>query len=393
MDGSQVLRADSRHTVARSSQPGAGGRIPELDGLRGLAALLIVAFHVRPSWLPGGWLAVDLFFVLSGFLISSILLDHAGKPGFLKAFYVRRGLRIWPIYVLTILTLVLMSRSLPHRPRWSGLWTTLTYTQFVPVDWGGAPRIFTSTLMHTWSLAVEEQFYLLWPPLVLLVGRRWMAGLALALVVTSVAVRTQGWSWVTLLGRIDGLALGGLLACVMRGGRASWLVPRVCGWVGLAGMITLIAMGYAPEPHLPLACPGLWIFAYSLACVGVVGHLVKESGAPHLQPLRWRIPRAIGQISYGLYLYHFVILFTLTQATFSKRIDRLPPTVLFLALALTFVVAAASWRYVEQPLLRWKSLAPYDRGTRPRVGSHLSELPERSEANRLSEAPRTDRAG
>ena len=95
--------------------------IRELDGIRGLAAVAIVVFHAQPDWLPLGWAAVDLFFGLSGFLITSIVLKHGQSPGFLRQFYLRRGLRIWPIYYLTLLGFIVFAHHLPRAMRLVGI--------------------------------------------------------------------------------------------------------------------------------------------------------------------------------------------------------------------------------------------------------------------------------
>ena len=119
-------RADLPAPASNRSESGPAGaaRISELDGIRGLAAVAIVIFHARPDWLPLGWAAVDLFFGLSGFLITSIVLEHGNSAGFLRRFYLRRGLRIWPIYYLTILGFIILARGFPSRATGRGSGTT-----------------------------------------------------------------------------------------------------------------------------------------------------------------------------------------------------------------------------------------------------------------------------
>ena len=151
-------------------------RIPELDALRGIAAVVIVIFHSNVRRFPWGWAAVDLFFVLSGFLITGIVLRHGGSRGFLSRFYIRRALRIFPAYYLVVLGLVVFRNMLPRPVDPRGLIYELTYTQFLPYYWfAEAPR-YSPYLGHTWTLAIEEQFYLVWPALILLAGRSRAAG-------------------------------------------------------------------------------------------------------------------------------------------------------------------------------------------------------------------------
>lgn len=361
MDEARTWRIDAGDSVSQSASP-TSRRVAELDGLRGLAALAIVLFHVRPTWLPGGWLAVDLFFVLSGFLITSILIEHGDRPGFLRAFYIRRGLRIWPIYVFTILTLAALSSWLPSRCRWSGFWTTLTYTQFVPLDWGGKAKLFSIYLPHTWTLAIEEQFYLIWPLLALAVGRRRIAWVALLLVLASSVLRAQGWAFMTLLGRLDGLAMGGVLAAVCHA-RPRWMDRALIAAlvVGPLGMACLVAAGGPIQPFLPLSWPGLWVTLFNLSAFGLVGLLASRSGARHLAPLRFSLLTYFGKISYGIYLYHVVILFWVMDLCRAKRFHEIPTTALLPALGLCLACSAISWRYIEQPLLRFKSRAEYQR--------------------------------
>ena len=165
----QLARANFGAISARET---AAPRVLELDGLRGLACLTILAYHIRPAAVPYGWTSVDLFFVLSGYLITAILVRHRGSPGLLKSFYARRGLRIWPIYYLTIVVLVILGPWLPRPTSWNGLGYYLTYTQNIPRYWSGRVPAFSPYLNHFWTLANEEQFYIVWPILVITLGRR-----------------------------------------------------------------------------------------------------------------------------------------------------------------------------------------------------------------------------
>src|SRR4051812_9144594 len=110
-------------------------RVPELDALRAFAAGIVLLFHLRPEGFVFGWTGVDLFFVLSGYLITTIILQHQAAPGFLRNFYVRRGLRIWPLYYLTLFGLVALNPFLPRPQPMAGLPYYLTYTQNVPSYW------------------------------------------------------------------------------------------------------------------------------------------------------------------------------------------------------------------------------------------------------------------
>ena len=168
-------------------------RIVELDGLRGLACLLVLVYHIMPHRIPLGWAAVDLFFVLSGYLITSIVLRFSQEDHFLFHFYMRRGLRIWPVYFLTVLMVAVAVPFLPRPYVLASLRYVMTYSQNLPLYWSGNAPIFSSYLEHVWSLAIEEQFYTLWPLLLVLVGRRGVIPLSVALLSTSILARMCGF--------------------------------------------------------------------------------------------------------------------------------------------------------------------------------------------------------
>jgi peptidoglycan/LPS O-acetylase OafA/YrhL len=218
--------------------------VRELDAIRGVAALAVVAYHLDPGTWGWGRTGVDLFFVLSGYLITQILLRHRGSGGLLAAFYARRGLRIWPIYYLALLACVAANPLLGRPYPMDGLIAHLTFTQNVPLYWSGPVPPFTPALLHTWTLALEEQFYLIWPALVALAGRRRVAALAAAAAALAVGARARGFAATILVARCDGFALGGLLAALLADGgrlrrhpgRSRWGFAAVAA-AALAGAI------------------------------------------------------------------------------------------------------------------------------------------------------------
>jgi peptidoglycan/LPS O-acetylase OafA/YrhL len=344
-------------------------RICELDSLRGLAALAIVIYHFKTSWLPFGWGAVDLFFVLSGYLITTIILTNGRAEGFLTSFYVRRGLRIWPIYYLSLLALVVLGPLLPRPNNYAGFLNYLTYTQYTPHYWGGTVEDFTWYLKHTWTLAIEEQFYLLWPPLVLLVGRRGLPFLALSVAAASVAARGSGFHWWILAGRCDGFALGGLLAWLLLDG--PWVARHLksvrigFSTIGLMALsvLTLIGLTEGLPDHGPPRSPAVTILALNLLFTATVGLVVAHAGCPRLAPLRGPILGYLGTISYGLYLYHMIILRIKLDYAQRHGLGRAAGLDL-LALVASFALAVASWHLIERPLLRLKDRFAYRRSAR-----------------------------
>lgn len=341
-------------------------RLPELDGLRALAVLTVIGAHCQAELLLYGWPAVDLFFVLSGYLITSIILEHADSPRFLLPFYFRRGLRIWPIYYLTVSALWLACPYLPRAWNVAGLPWVLTYTQNVSRYWSAGTVEFTAYFRHTWSLAIEEQFYLLWPALILLVGRKRLRPLCLGVIILALVARAGGLHWWTLAARCDGLALGGLLAALgvrpSAPERSRSLTPVLFAVGGLATLSTialLVRLSLRGIPPYP--APSLFLFSINLVWFALVGLAVLHSGHPALRCLRSRGLCYLGQISYGLYLYHFVILAVAGDLARVAGLHGRPLWRDLLLVAVCVGVAVLSWRFVERPLLRLKDRIPYPR--------------------------------
>jgi peptidoglycan/LPS O-acetylase OafA/YrhL len=390
MDEVGVERRKNAHIAWRTDSPAPartaldsghveGGRIRELDGIRGLAAVAIVIFHAQPDWLPLGWVAVDLFFGLSGFLITSIVLEHGRSPGFLRQFYLRRGLRIWPIYYLTLLGFVVFARHLPQRCDWSGFWYYLTYTQELPRYWSAAAPRFHGYLNHTWSLAIEEQFYLLWPVVVLVCGARRVPLLAIAYAGLSVMGRSLGWPASLLLTRMDGLVLGGMLAAILHLGvlpRAR--AGRLFGSMVVLGGFSVVAIAAVLHQSCKdLAVSGPGLLAINMVGTGLIGIVVTRTNATWLAPLRWGVLTYLGKISYGLYLYHYVILRISAGRLHLWAPWEMSASRQIVTMLLCFLAASLSWVFIEQPILRLKRRFEYDSRRRKETASS-SEKERRS---------------
>ncbi|MFI5456616.1 MAG: acyltransferase family protein [Isosphaerales bacterium] len=356
------------------------GRIAELDSVRGLAALAVLIYHANRAWLPFGWAGVDLFFVLSGYLITSIILKNGGSAGFLRNFYVRRGLRTWPIYYLLIGILIVLSPFLARRFFWSGLPYVLTYTQGLPRLWSGTASRFSMYLAHAWSLAIEEQFYLLWPALVLVAGRRRLPLLALACAGGSVLARSRGIWFDGLFAQADGLALGGWLAAHRlaelrparppRGFRFASPVTAVPALGGLLILITIAArVGLGPNDGLR-TYPGLAVLAFNLLWLGLIDLVLTHAGRPAIKLLRLRPLRHLGRISYGLYLYHYPILLIALDLARGLGYSGNLLGLRLLAVLVSVPVAGVSWRFIERPLLErsgYSKITPFRVDRSPRA--------------------------
>jgi peptidoglycan/LPS O-acetylase OafA/YrhL len=354
-------------------------RIAELDALRGIAAIVIVVFHLRfVDGAPVLGTAVDLFFVLSGYLITTIILDQRRSPGFFKTFYARRALRIWPIYYLALFACVVLNPLLARPEPLGGFWQAFAYLQNVPGYWHAESRPFSRLFSHSWTLAIEEQFYLLWPLAVVLAGRKNLRWAIAPFLVAPLVMRSLGFHRHMLLTRCDGLALGALLADLFydraRVETNRRLYRRAFVAVALIAVISRQVVGPLLT-RLDGPTPGIWsIRSFSMATAAmawiyfaVVGLVLLEHGHPRLAWLRDRRLVHLGTISYGIYLYHpFVLIFVpiLHKAIGIKGSIWIDVGKVGVCIAL----AEVSWRLVEKPLLRLKDRFPYPPARADAVG-------------------------
>ena len=344
----------------RPAPSGTQARIPALDGLRGIAVSAVLLFHTGSSPLAGGYLGVDLFFVLSGFLITGILLAEAGRRDriALGAFWLRRARRLAPPLLLLLLVLGGVRLFLP--PSLAQAWradilAALTYT----TNWWEIAQsgdYFAqfgpeSPVLHTWSLAIEEQYYLLFAVFMAVVarrrvGRRWL--LMLLLVATGVSIATMYWSTTSgdlawayygTVPRLQALLIGAMLAVLLRAGPGpavleKWRDPA--GVLGLVGLAVLLAGVWPPSFG--------WTYTVVAICAAAV--IWAAVGPSRLAGvLAWRPLVALGLISYGVYLWHWPIFLWL-QGRDASVLAQLT------AVAVTVVAATASYVAVERPVRR-----------------------------------------
>jgi peptidoglycan/LPS O-acetylase OafA/YrhL len=355
-------------------------RLPGLDGLRAIAVIGVLLYHAGVGWLPGGFLGVDLFFVISGFLITSLLLGEARLAGHLSLwqFYLRRARRLLPALVVMLAVVAAfmaifaaadlgqargdIAAALGYISNW---WYVLHHRSYFIA--AGRPSPF----QHLWSLAIEEQFYLIWPAvLVVLVATharlRWVTGIALGAAIGSafwmrlLAVRgnvpfdtdssrlyfgTDTHASALLLGAAAAGVMAGLAARLDRGiavgVRAAWDV------VGVAALVAVCWSMHAFDYYRPGLYRGGFL---AFAAVGVV--VVATASAPggwlgralNVPPMRW-----VGERSYGLYLWHWpVFVYTRPGLDWSLH----GPAALAVRLAIVALLTEVSYRFVEIPLRR-----------------------------------------
>jgi peptidoglycan/LPS O-acetylase OafA/YrhL len=352
--------------------------IPALDGLRGLAVLTVILYHVGGgaqssnsllrtfgTLVQSGWTGVPLFFVLSGFLITGILWDSRGSASWYRNFYLRRTIRISPLYYLA-LSLVLLSGlaagQLIHTA--SHIWVFFLYAQNIP----GLNRIGEGSgsilpLSHFWSLAVEEQFYLIWPFLMTQTRTtRQMKHLCVAIFLTSLLFRVGVWAWLGspgpfngfILSRAGELALGAWLAM-------SW---RESSWNKISSLLTrlspLFLLGFIGTSlaDRSFQIDHKWTFTFGLTFItlfwgSILAVSLREGLIKNLMETAWL--QWVGGISYGLYVYHvlFSVLYHDLAASIVRSGNR--NVVLgfsaLITVSFSFLVAYASFRFFEKPIL------------------------------------------
>ncbi len=355
-------------------------RWAEVDGIRGLLSIIVVvghtsvelgvyAFASMQSWY---WMPMDVFFVISGFLLGRIVVANSGQPGFLKSYFVRRILRIWPAYFSVVLTVSLatlllgMNGGAPSSP-----WTTpgfvkqimfLQFVEYYALDERGE---YLRGLLHTWSVAVEEHFYILLPLFVFFLRKRSvpvivaaLAAAVLVAVVLRVGLNMHAWVLAT---RLHSFALGLLLAFMTLWADRGMAVPiQSRRLVTAAGVVALVALFVTPV--LPLPSVLRWM-CQSLAAAGFAAFMLAGiyqtslAGGRGIPLLRNRALTHLGEISYSTYLWHWPLMNLLRPWALESGWSE--PLLVSAVLVLVFIVANASYYAVEKPFLRLKHLWAY----------------------------------
>ena len=337
---------------------------PGLDGLRALAVAAVFLYHARIDWLPGGFLGVDLFFVLSGYLITSLLLVEweARNRIDLRRFWLRRARRLLPALVVVVLASLALAaifarQDLAHT-RSDAVSSLLYYTNWHEIvanhsyfNLMGNP----SLLQHTWSLAIEEQFYIVWPlllvPCLVLVGRKRLPMLVIAGIAASVALM-----WIVYNPNADPsrvyygtdtraflLLMGILLALVWPWiERLRQAVPllELLGVSALVGTVLLFLRMHEFNPTLFRGGDLAAAFCFSVLVAAVAHPRTGIGEALGVAPLRW-----VGERSYGIYLWHWPIIVLVAGVNARPSVG-----IVLAEAALVLAIAALSYKYVEQPI-------------------------------------------
>jgi peptidoglycan/LPS O-acetylase OafA/YrhL len=355
-------------------------KVEALDGLRGVAILVVVCSHLRSivsddpnfyeltPWnivnqlVSRGFLGVDLFFVLSGFLISSLLLkiDFRGSKHPLRTFYFHRFLRLFPALFALLIASFIVSyfEKYPLSDQWATTWPALLFVSNWNFQWNFFN--FQVDLVHLWSLAVEEQFYILWPFILMSLRLcripRWLYFFVLSGAITWVCIHRIGlWdsgkSYIFLYSqtdtRIDSILVGCLFAFIYR--YINFSATKV-KWMGFIACVILLPFSYLfadySEPNL---FKGGFTFIAILIGIFILACTTTQSIATKI--LRHKALTNLGRMSYGLYLWHMLI-FRLSERhlNIGSNSFRILATTCF-----TLLTAQFSWRYIEQPFINLKN--------------------------------------
>jgi peptidoglycan/LPS O-acetylase OafA/YrhL len=368
--------------------------LPGLDGIRAIAVLAVIAYHLNFGWASGGLLGVQVFFVLSGYLITDLLVAEYGRHrGIgLKTFWIRRARRLLPALFVMLFVTVGWA-TLFQRTQLAELRSDLVPGIFYVSNWWfifhhvsyfaqfGPP----SPLGHLWSLAIEEQFYLVWP-LLLLAGFRWLHTRRALITATLIAAAASALEMAILYSpsanpnriyegtdtRAFALLIGAALAMWLPRARPIGPVTtnarNILNGVGIASLIGIFAMFSLVEDNQPFLYEGGLLLLALLTAILIA--ITVHPGAQlrtilGVEPLRW-----VGERSYGIYLWHYPVIVLTTPVGAPPNVPRA-----ILQFAATLIIAALSWRYIEQPI-RHGALRRFWQGIRERglTRPHLEPL-------------------
>lgn len=383
--------------------------LPVLDGLRGVAILMVLCFHLTQvltltpasaridraihAILAQGWMGVDLFFVLSGLLITGILIDAKGSPHYFRNFYMRRILRIFPLYYAVIaFYLIVFPRIAPSVSAHYGyvygkpiLYWLYASNHAIAQGLSDGGHGFLGVLAPTWSLAVEEQFYLCWPLVVYFLSRRGLLRacpiIIAGVIVIRIALLARGvhWAYVGTLApcRLDALAIGGLVACLIRRRRGLPNLARLTLPVSIIAVVSFLVIG-AIQHHFGFHQGQLrYAFGYTFLAILAACLMLRAITTPRRHSFARLLTHpwlmAFGKYSYAMYLLHMPLQEVIRR--FMIPVDRFPtiggsqlPGLIAhfaVSLALYFAVAWLSWHLYEKQFLKLKRFFPM-RGARTR---------------------------
>jgi peptidoglycan/LPS O-acetylase OafA/YrhL len=367
--------------------------MPTLDGVRALAILSVALLHFSTvfdeapyHWtglshalfkvLQFGWFGVDLFFALSGFLITGILLDAKGSSHYFSRFYWRRALRIFPIYYVFLFFIFGVLSRLVHPNPWANV-NPMWYLAYLS-NWAPGHGAGDKLIGHAWSLSIEEQFYLIWPSVVLFLDRRRLTWLSCCLAVVALAIRVvmfvSGASAEAIYrvspARMDALVVGALMAICLRDDRLREQVHRASKYVGLSCAVLYLSVVWA-DRSADSSFPLMETAGFSVLAIGfsiAIFQAAQLNSGTINRFLRWRPLRSVGRYSYTMYLIHIPlhrILYVPVKIHLRGHSDATIwcANLIYLMFITTLVygVARLSWVVLEHPVLNYRDRFPVPR--------------------------------
>lgn len=337
--------------------------MPGLDGLRALAVIAVVWHHTHPGYAGlaishNGFLGVDVFFVLSGFLITTLLLIEKRATGTisLTKFYVRRSLRIFPLYYAVLGFLALYFKFASGTSQGGAFLGELPWHASYTSNWVE----IRSMMAITWSLSTEEQFYLVWPPLFAVLGMRSLWPLTAFLALNQAvnfgaldgALKTLGMPYESLpilQITFTPILIGVLLAFAMRAAALKGFIERLPAWAIMAACVAALALASVPGD-----LRGWPRLLFHLATAAVIALVVLRPVSVVVRALEWQPLAYVGTLSYGVYLLHKIVLYAVNRGLDAVAIN-LPEAVFGFGLLGTIGLAHLSYRFFEAPILRLKA--------------------------------------
>jgi peptidoglycan/LPS O-acetylase OafA/YrhL len=371
-----VQAAPTFHSIYLEAPAKRSERLPELDGLRGIAILQVVLWHyalLEPlhgsfvyyvlKLLRLSWSGVDLFFVLSGFLIGGILLDARESPNYFKTFYIRRFCRIFPLYYLVVAVLLAGQTFFASSPVFKGTFHWPVYAAYLQNFWSAATgSLGPAFLAVTWSLAVEEQFYLSLPMLIRITSAKILPWILTGIVVLTPLIRTYVFDhygggvacYVLPFCRTDSLCLGVLGALLvrspvaMKAAEQSRRVINLLFCVVSAGVIWFLFEHPSPMTKV-MSGAGYTLLAIFYWMVLLKGILQPDGVIARI--LRLRALQQLGILAYGVYLFHQPVMMICNGNTPPQFATLSAYSTVALAFVLTIVLAKISWHFFEKPII------------------------------------------
>jgi peptidoglycan/LPS O-acetylase OafA/YrhL len=342
---------------------------PQLDGLRAIAVILVLLVHSNFFVFNTGWIGVPIFFVLSGFLITGILLEHKQSEHYFKTFYFRRVLRIFPIYYLVLF--FCLAWSLAIHCDVSQFWYFAFYLQSFSISQGLKPEFCNNLMGHTWSLSVEELFYLAWPAIIYVMNRKVLGWLCVFICVFSFSYKlyqvgygTEAQALLSAPGNLDCLMAGALLYLYASHptGQEIRSLHKL-----LFALLLVLTFFFIGSQYFPLEKQATFLCKIGLSiCVSWLSFFVILFliSAHHPAPVaeKFFTNKALvylGKISYGIYLYHIPVYRFTDSFLYHYQIALNPILVFTVKLLITYLVSACSWRFIEKPLLSFKTKLIY----------------------------------